>query len=55
MRKGAAAMHVISSDEPPALINGSVVPFDGIMPIATPIFITAWDVIASVNPTAMNL
>ncbi len=44
----------MSSDEPPALTNGSGMPLVGARPITTLMFSSAWNAIIVVRPTARN-
>ena len=44
----------MSSDDPPALRNGSGIPFVGIIPSTTLMFTRAWTAIIVVSPSATN-
>ena len=48
------AARLISSDEPPALMNGSVMPVTGISTTTTPTLMNAWMQIQAVIPAASS-
>ncbi len=48
------AARLIVSDEPPALMNGSVMPVIGRSATTTPMLMSAWTVIQAVIPAARS-